>query len=385
MKLCDWNAPPRILVAMDSFKGSLTSLQAGEAVKEAALRVRPDAEVTVSALADGGEGTVDALCRAVGAETVSCEVTGPRGQKHQACYGILPSGVAVIEMAAAAGLTLLPTAQRDPMETTSYGVGEMIAHALSRGCRRFLIGIGGSATNDGGTGMLSALGYRFSDAGGSPIPLGAKGLLSLTSISDRFALPELKQCVFRVACDVTNPLCGENGCSAVFGPQKGAKPEAVEQMDRALSRYAAITKKLLPDADPNAAGAGAAGGLGFAFRSYLSASLESGIRIVMEETRLEEKIAKADLVITGEGRLDAQTAFGKAPIGVAALAKAHRKPVIAFCGCAENNAEICNEKGIDAYFPILRTVTSLDQALSPETARSNLKACAYQVFRLILS
>ena len=368
----------KILVAMDSFKGSLTSLQAGEAVKQAALRVDPAAFVAVLPLADGGEGTVRAF--AEHGELISVTVCGPRQTPVTAQYCILPdSNTAVVEMAAAAGITLLKEGERNPLETTTYGVGEVIRDAMSRGCRRFVVGIGGSATNDGGTGMLTALGYEFLDGNGDPIPLGAKGLAHLRQIRREHALPELTECRFLVACDVTNPLCGDLGCSAVYGPQKGATAEMIAHMDGWLQDYA-----VLAGGDAKAPGAGAAGGMGFAFSAFLNGELKSGIDIVLQETDLESYIKNADIVVTGEGRLDGQTAMGKAPIGVARLAKQHSKRVIAFSGCVGAGAQACNKEGIDAYFPILREITTLEAALDVKTAASNLTATAEQVFRLML-
>ena len=374
----------RIVVAIDSFKGSLTSMQAGQAVKDAALKAFKNAQVSVCPLADGGEGTVDALSAGLGGRKRTLAVTGPLGAPVEAEYCILSNQTAVIEMAAAAGLPLVPEGQRNPMETTTYGVGELIKDAIAQGCRHFIVGIGGSATNDGGVGMLSALGYRFLDAVGKEIPLGAKGLETLRTVSVEGVLPELQDCTFRVACDVNNPLCGENGCSAVYGPQKGATPTDITRMNGWLASFAALTKDLFPDADENYPGAGAAGGLGFAFLAYTNASLEPGIQIILEETKLENLIRDADLVVTGEGRLDSQTVMGKAPIGVARLAKKYGKKVIAFSGCVAPGAEVCNDQGIDAYFPILRNVTTLEEALNPEIAYQNLTDTAYQVFRLLL-
>lgn len=373
----------KTVIAIDSFKGSLSSLEAGNAVREAVMRAHPDAEVTVRPLADGGEGTVEAMAAGLGGEMIEAKVTGPLGERVKAKYCIVNGRTAVIEMAEAAGLPLVPSDLRDPMFTTTYGVGELIIHAIGRGCRSFIIGIGGSATNDGGTGMLSALGFEFFDENGQNIALGAYGLDSLVSVSAENVLPELKECSFRVACDVNNPLCGERGCSAVYGPQKGATPEAVKVMDAWLAKYADTAKSVFPNADPEYPGAGAAGGLGFAFMTFMNASLESGISIILDETELEKHIADADIVVTGEGRIDFQTAMGKAPIGVAKLAKKHGKRVIAFAGCVTEDAEECNEHGIDAFFPIVRGVTTLDEALDRQNAYNNLKAAAYQVFRIL--
>jgi len=373
----------KIVIAIDSFKGSLSSLEAGEAVREGVLKADESAQVVIRPLADGGEGTVDALAVGLGGEMIEAEVTGPLGESVKAKYCIVKGSTAVIEMAQAAGLPLVPAGLRDPMNTTTYGVGELILDAIRRGCRSFIVGIGGSATNDGGTGMLSALGFEFLDKNGERIAFGAKGLETLASVSAENVIPELGECSFRVACDVNNPLCGERGCSAVYGPQKGATPESVKIMDEWLGKYAETAKAVFPNADPDYPGAGAAGGLGFAFKTFMNASLESGIGIILDETELEKHIADADVVVTGEGRIDFQTAMGKAPIGVAKLAKKHGKRVVAFAGCVTADAEECNDHGIDAFFPIIRGITTLDEALDRDNAYSNLRAAAYQVFRLI--
>ena len=375
----------RIAVAMDSFKGSLTSLDAGNAVKQGIEDVVKNADISVASLADGGEGTVQALYNSLGGQRFTLAVTGPRGNPVNAEYCILPDGTAVLEMASAAGLPLLVPEERNPLETTTLGVGEMILDAIERGCRDFIIGIGGSATNDGGTGMLRALGFSFLDACNDPIPLGAKGLRHLHSIRTDAVLPELSQCRFRIACDVSNPLCGETGCSAVFAPQKGATEQMVHDMDQWLRSYARLAAEISPAANPEFPGAGAAGGLGFAFLAFTNAVLESGADIILEKTGLEEYIHNADIVITGEGRLDSQTAMGKGPLAVAALAKKYGKPVIALCGSIGKDAELCNSRGIDAYFPVLQNVVPLEEALSPETARKNLIKTTRQVFRLILT
>ena len=312
----------KIVIAVDSFKGSLSSLEAGSAISEGIHRVMDDVEVVVRPLADGGEGTVEALALGMNGRIENIKVTGPLGDMVEASYGIIDeTQTAIIEMSAAAGITLVAEPDRNPLNTTTYGVGEMISDAINKGCRNFIVGIGGSATNDGGIGMLQALGYSFLDAAGNQIPFGAKGLSVLKTISDEHVNPQLKDCNFKIACDVTNPLCGENGCSAIYGPQKGATPSMITQMDEWLSDYAHLTQEKYPKASMTQPGTGAAGGLGFAFLSYTNAVLESGIKIVLDETRLESYIADADIVITGEGRLDGQTVMGKAPIGVANIAK----------------------------------------------------------------
>ena len=373
-----------IVVAMDSFKGSLSSMEAGQAVRAGIAQADPSAQVTVRPLADGGEGTVEALISGMGGQGQQVTVTGPLGAPVVCTYGILPAtGTAVVEMSGAAGLPLVPEPQRNPLYTTTYGVGEVIRDAITKGCRRFLVGIGGSATNDGGAGMLQALGYGFLDGEGRPIPHGAQGLSQLARITLDGVLPQLAECEFRVACDVTNVLCGPQGCSAVYGPQKGATPEMVQDMDQWLDHYAQLARAVYPDtAHPDAPGTGAAGGLGFAFQTFTRGVLEPGVSIVLEETHLEKFIREADLVITGEGRLDGQTSMGKAPVGVAQLAKRYHKPVVALAGCVTSDATTCHVQGIDAFFPVLPGPCSLEQAMEPDTTRANLAATAQQVFRL---
>lgn len=379
----------KVIVAIDSLKGSLSSLEAGRAVAEGIEKAVPEAEVDVRPLADGGEGTVEALTLGMNGTLEQVKVTGPLGEQVEAVYGILETSdtykkkTAIIEMSAAAGITLVKEQNRNPLKTTTYGVGEIIKDAIEKGCRHFIVGIGGSATNDGGIGMLQALGYGILDKDGKQVSYGAQGLKEIEKITDEYVIPELKECTFRVACDVTNTLCGEQGCSAIFGPQKGATPTMVAQMDQWLAYFAAISKRKYSHANRNQAGTGAAGGLGFAFLTFTNAVLESGTKIVLEETRLEDYVKKADIVVTGEGRLDRQTVMGKAPIGVAEIAKKYNKKVIAFSGCVTEDAVICNEHGIDAFFPILRSVVSLSKAMNPETTRKNITATVEQVFRLI--
>ncbi len=373
----------KIVIAIDSLKGSLTSLEAGKAIEEGIKRVDQNVKVVVKPLADGGEGTVEALVNGLGGTLYSTEVVGPLGDIIPCEYGVLEERkTAIIEMSAAAGLTLVPISLRNPMNTTTYGVGQLITDAIKKGCRKFIIGIGGSATNDGGIGMLQALGYELLDEDGNQVPYGAKGLEKLRRIETTNAVPELSECSFQIACDVTNPLCGENGCSEVYGPQKGADKKMIKQMDKWLQTYSAIVKDKFIKADSDFPGSGAAGGLGFAFKSVMNATLESGISIVLEEINLEEELKDADLVITGEGRLDSQTAMGKAPIGVAELAKEYNKRVIALAGGVTRDARICNEKGIDAFFPIVRGVSTLEEAMNPENAKNNIMDTVEQVYRL---
>lgn len=373
----------KIVMAIDSFKGSLSSMDAGRAAAEGIQRVDPKVQVKVRPLADGGEGTVEALTEGMGGRFCKVSVMGPFGEPVDCEYGILDeTKTAIIEMSGAAGITLAPRERLNPLEATTYGVGEVIKDAIGQGCRRFIVGIGGSATNDGGVGMLQALGYDFLDEDGEQIGKGAAALEKLRKISTEHVLPELAECEFHIACDVTNPLCGERGCSAVFGPQKGATPQMIEKMDQWLGEYAKMTQEVFPKADAQYLGTGAAGGLGFAFLAYTPAVLESGIEIVLKELKLEEDIKEADLVITGEGRLDEQTAMGKVPVGVASLAKKYQKPVIAFSGSVTPGARLCNEKGIDAYFPILRSIVTLDEAMERERAWNNMADTAEQAYRL---
>ena len=413
----------KIIIAIDSFKGSLSSKEAGEAIKTGILRVVPDADVVISPLADGGEGTVETLVEALGGSLETVRVKGPLFQEVEAHYGILSESekfqaeiksdthwetlpenpskahseapsetdsqyspndgkLAIMEMSQASGITLVAPEKRNPLKTGSYGVGEMILDAYHKGCRRFLMGIGGSATNDGGIGMLSALGFRFSKENGEEIcPIG-EGLKDLARI-DATSVPKgLLHCSFQIACDVENPLYGENGASLIYGFQKGGNKELLSQMDLWMKHFSELVKEYNPAANPEAPGSGAAGGLGFAFRSFLQGELKSGVSLILEETKLSEKMQGADLVITGEGRLDEQSSMGKAPIGVAKLAKAQGIPVLAFAGAVTVGAKACNQAGIDAYFPILREITTLEDAMNKENARRNLEDTVEQVIRL---
>lgn len=390
----------KVVIAIDSFKGSMDSIEAGEAAAEGVKRVYPDAETVVYPLADGGEGTVQALAKGLGGKLEKVTVTGPLGNLVICEYAIVEK-TAIIEMAGAAGITLVPPELRNPMKTTTYGVGEVIKDAIIKDCRNFIIGIGGSATNDGGIGMLQALGGEFLDKSGKQVPFGAGGVEKLVSINCENMLPELKECNFRIACDVDNPLCGENGCSYIFGPQKGATPEMVEQMDKWMERYAELTELYINEGagnlqvenfklskefcscDPDYPGSGAAGGLGFAFRTFLHGNLEPGINIVLDEIGIESQLKTADIILTGEGRLDGQTIRGKAPIGVARLARKYGNPVLAFSGSVTEDAAACNQSGITAFFPILRQVTTLEAAMHPATAQRNMRDTVEQVFRLL--
>ena len=422
----------KILVAVDSFKGSMTSIEAGKAIENGIKAVLPDACIRVRPVADGGEGTTEALIYGRdNAHREECEVTGPLGERRTAAYVTYDSAdgkTAVMEMAAAAGLTLVPEDRRDPMHTTTYGVGEMIRDAVTKGCERFIIGIGGSATNDGVIGMLQALGFSCLDAHGREVPYGAEGL----GVLDRIIIPDvmsvsenlsdlahggvahssvadiskantvdtsgvegaefasrLFRCSFQIACDVTNPLVGEHGCSRVFAPQKGADAEMVELMDGYMQHYADVAERKAKDFRYTK-GAGAAGGIGYAFIMFLGGKLKPGIDIVLSETGLEADVEWADTVITGEGRIDEQTMMGKTPLGVAKLAKKHGKYVIAIGGCLGDGAENCVKEGVFNECYAVNNVLGIDDsdpeqvkaAMKPENAVVNLTTCAAKITEL---
>lgn len=375
----------KVVVAVDSFKGSMSSREAGNAVKEGVLRVYPDAEVVVRALADGGEGTVEALMEGLGGEKVNITVTGPNNEKIESYYGyIKEKNMAVIETAAVAGLVLVEPDNRNPLTATTYGLGEMIKDAVTRGCRDFILGLGGSATNDGGVGMLQALGWEFRDSKGCEVSRGAEGLGAIASISDDKILKILKSCRFRVACDVENPLCGLMGATYVYGAQKGIPDELMNKIDRDMEHYAQITSRHTSEDFSKFRGAGAAGGLGFAVLSFLHAELIPGIELILDIIKFKEDLKDADVLITGEGCLDSQTAMGKAPIGVARFAHKYQElKVLAFAGVVSDGARECNDKGIDAFFPIIRKITTKKEAMNTQNARRNLSDTVEQVFRIL--
>ena len=339
----------RIIIAPQSLKGSLTAAEAGQAIAEGVRTILPEADVEIVPVADGGEGTVQALVDATGGQIVQQMVTGPLGEPVLAFFGLLGDGrTAAIEMAACAGLPLVPPEKRDPRITTTYGVGELILAALDRGCRHFIIGIGGSATNDGGAAMAQALGASLLTDGGTEIARGGAALATLSRISTATLDARLQECTFEVACDVSNPLCGPTGASAVYGPQKGATPEMVTQLDAALAHYAQVIERDLGLSVRDVPGAGAAGGLGAGLLAFLHATLRPGAQIVLEAVRLEERLANADLVITAEGQLDSQTAYGKSVGAVAALAKRYTLPVVALAGSLGENYQTVYTLGVDA-------------------------------------
>lgn len=374
----------KVVIAIDSLKGSLSSMEAGMAIKDGILAAKPDAEVIVKPLADGGEGTTDALIEGMNGERIDLTVTGPMHTPVDAYYGYLKdTNTAVMEMASAAGITLVPDSEKNPLLATSYGVGEMINDAIQRGCRNFIIGIGGSVTNDGCIGMLKALGVRFLDENGEDAGEGGQALAKVARIDVSGMNPLLKECHIQVACDVNNPLCGENGSTYVYGPQKGVTEDMKKTLDEAMAHFARVTSETLENDYMNTPGAGAAGGLGYAFLAYTGAALTPGIELILDAVGLEEELSGADVVVTGEGRLDFQTAMGKAPVGVARLAKKYNAKVIAFAGSVTKEATACNKEGIDAFFPILRGVCTLAEAMDPVAARNNMTATVEQVFRLL--
>ncbi len=373
----------KVVIAIDSLKGSLSSMDAGNAIKEGILKA-VDAEVIVKPLADGGEGTTDALIEGMGGEKISLTVKGPLETPVDAYYGYLKeSNTVIMEMAAASGITLIPKEALNPLKATTYGVGEMIKDAIQRGIRNFIIGIGGSATNDGGTGMLTALGYEFLDADGQPVGFGGQCLEKIASISAENRLTELDECHFKIACDVENPLCGLKGATYIYGPQKGASDSLLPLLDAGMQNYGHAAETFTGKHTMEMAGAGAAGGLGFAFVTFLNGELKSGIDLILDAVDLEDSLKDADFVITGEGRLDQQTAMGKGPAGVAKLGKKYGAKTIALAGSVTEDAHACNAAGIDGYFCILSSVCTLEEAMDADTTRRNLSLTAEQLFRLL--
>lgn len=367
----------KIVIAPDSFKESLSALDVANAIEQGLMQVIPDCEIVKIPVADGGEGTVQSMVDATGGSIVSLEVMGPLGHKVNAHYGILgqqtaqqTQPIAVIEMASASGLHHVPREQRNPLLTTSYGTGELICDALNRGIKHIIVGLGGSATNDGGAGMAQALDILLLDKHGKSLSAGGAALAELANIDMSNAHPLLKECTFEVACDVDNPLCGERGASAIFGPQKGATPEMVSILDSALSHYADVIAKSGVTDHRYQAGAGAAGGMGLGVMAFLGAELRPGVEIVMQTVGLADKIRGADLVITGEGRIDGQTIFGKTPMGVLKQAQLQNIPTIGIAGCLGDNANAVLEQGMAAIFPIIPHLSPLDDVLA--NAKTNL-------------
>jgi len=372
----------KVLIAPDSFKGSLTALQVAQAIDAGIKRVVPDATTVLKPMADGGEGTVQALVDATGGTIIETEVKDPLGERVTARWGILSDKTtAVIEMAAASGLPLVPPEKRNPLVTTTYGTGELIRAALDSGCRKLIIGIGGSATNDGGAGMAQALGVRFLDNKGSDLPFGGAALAKLEHIDVTNLDPRLAGFDVLIASDVNNPLCGSKGASAVYGPQKGATPEKVAQLDAALSHYADVVKKDLNVDVRDVPGAGAAGGLGMGLMVFLKARMSPGIEVVVQATGLGEEMKDADLVLTAEGRIDFQSAMGKVLQGVAQKAKEFGTPVIALAGEVADDCQAVYQQGIDACFSIAPGPITLEQSLAEaENLTTNTAENAMRLF-----
>lgn len=370
----------KIVIAPDSFKESLSAPEVAAAIARGWQQVFPDAECLLRPMADGGEGTVDALLAAVGGERRECEVRGPMGAPVKAHWGWLGQGTAVIEMAAASGLHWVACEQRDARLASSFGTGELIREALDAGATRIILGLGGSATNDAGSGLLQALGMRFLDDRGDELAPGGAALANLDQLDLSGLDARLLEVQIEVAADVDNPLCGPRGASAVFGPQKGATPEQVAELDMALGRFARIAAATLGEDHAEFPGVGAAGGLGFAARAFLKASFRPGIELVAELSGLAAAVEHADLVITGEGRMDAQTLHGKTPVGVARVARAAGVPVIALSGSLGDNYQALYEAGIEAAFSLAPGPLSLEQAMAG--AAGELQARATDIARL---
>ncbi len=372
--------PPKIVIASDSFKGSLSSLEVAKAVSAGVMAVFPEAEVVKVNVADGGEGTMEALLTALGGVRVRMAATDPLGRSVEAEYGLLDESTAVIEMAAASGLVLLAPEERMPLLTSTCGTGELIADALKRGCRKIYAGIGGSATNDGGMGMLAALGYKFYDETGSLLQPCGTALSRVAKIDASEALPELQNAEFVVACDVDNPLYGPQGAAHVYAPQKGAAPEEVRLLDMGLRHFAAKVHSFTGISIADVPGAGAAGGLGGAFLAFMKAKLASGIDMLLEAVRFDALISGAALVITGEGRIDRQTAMGKTPAGVLRRAKAQGIPVIAIGGSVQQCPET-DTLGFKAVIGVTPENMPLDEAMRPAVASKNITAAITEVLK----
>ena len=374
----------RVVIAPDKFKGSLTALEAAEAMARGLSRVDPSAEIDRVPMADGGEGTVVALVAATGGSYRTVTVTGPLGDPVVASFGLLGDGrTAVLEMASASGLWLVPPALRDPLRATTRGTGQLLLAALEAGARRVIVGIGGSATNDGGAGLGQALGFRLLDTHGRELEPGGGELDRLARIERTDQVAVLGSATIAVACDVTNPLCGPQGASAVYGPQKGATPEMVERLDRNLGHFADIVARDLDVAVRDIPGSGAAGGLGGGLVAFAGGRLEGGVNLVIEAVNLRERLHAADLCLTGEGALDGQSAFGKTAVGVARLAHSLRCPTLAIAGSIGPGAEAVLEQGVDAYFSICPGPVHIDEAI--EKASELLENATAQAVRAFLA
>lgn len=373
----------KVVIAPDSFKGCLSSAEVAASIARGVHSVLPECRLSCVAVADGGEGTVDALVSTLGGIKIEVDVAGPLMAPVKAVYGVSADGrTAIMEMASASGLPLVPDSLRNPMKTTTYGTGQMIMHAIRSGCRKVLIGIGGSATNDGGLGMLHALGFRFFDCACGEIAPGCGADLSRVECIDSADVPpEVRATEFVVACDVTNPLCGPGGAAHVFARQKGADTAMIEQLDAGMRHFASVIERSGLPSVADMPGAGAAGGLGGAFVAFLDAELKAGIDMVLDAAKFDTVLADADLVITGEGRLDGQTAMGKAPQGVLRRAQRCGVPVVAIGGAVQD-ARALNEAGFAAVFSVQQGPVTLSDAIKPEVASANISRTVAQIIRL---
>lgn len=373
----------KVVIAIDSFKGTYSSLQVAEFISKGIYKVYPDADINTIAVADGGEGTTNVLVDSLCGRMVELTVQNPVGKPIQAAYGILPDSTAVIEMSAASGLTLLSPQERNPLITSTYGAGQMIMDAIEKGCPKIIIGLGGSATNDGGVGMASALGVRLLDKAGNDLAPGGAALKLLDRIDVSGLSPKVRSTEFLVACDVENPLCGSNGASAVFGPQKGADNEMVRELDCCLRHYGDKILQTLCIPVAEVPGAGAAGGMGAGLIAFCNAKLIKGVDLILDYLEFDRWVQQADIVITGEGRLDSQTIYGKVPIGVAKRAKKYGKPVYAIAGFLGEGAQAVYDHGIDAVISAIVAPISLGEAIqkSPQA----IENAAENLMRIILS
>ena len=374
----------KIVAAIDSFKGSMTSLEVSEAFEKGVKKVYKDAEFLKIPLADGGEGTVEALISNLNGKMINIRVKDPLMRETDSFYGISGDGkTAIIEMAAASGLPLLSPDERNPLKATTFGTGELIKDAFEKGCREFIIGIGGSATNDAGTGMLSALGYVFLDENGNELVPNGENLAKIRSFRDDKVVKEISKAKFLIACDVDNPFYGPNGAACVYGKQKGATKEIIKILDNGMKNFSDVIKEIIETDISNISGSGAAGGLGGAFMAFFNAELKPGIDIITEKIELENKINGSDYVITGEGRIDFQSAMGKTPSGVAKLAKKYGIPVIAIGGSVDDEIGNIYDCGITAAFSIIDSPMTLGEAMDTKNAQRLVEKTAEQIFRLI--
>ncbi len=372
----------KVVIAIDSFKGSASSNELALQIKKGILKVYENSEVIICPIADGGEGTVEAFSSIKGSRLITSTCSGPLGEKIQADYVILEDGVAVIEMASASGLELISQEKRDPSITTTFGTGELIKDAIAKGVREFIIGIGGSATNDAGLGMLRSLGFKFLDKLGNEITL-AKELGEIVKIDKSESLDELKECKFKIACDVNNPLFGENGATHIYAKQKGASKDMILHLDEQLRLFASVVQYGTDEKLDIYPGSGAAGGLGFGFLSFLNAQLKSGIEIIIEQLDIKSKIKNADFVITGEGKIDKQSAMGKVLSGIGKICKENDVPCIAMSGNTSDADFNLHEIGVSAFFPILNSPIDLKTAMKKDIALELIMKKTEQIFRLI--